>query len=412
MASAVHESPKDREELLAMGMDELVAYLAGYEDPEHFRGPGLKGLINALKAAVKAAPLEFVPYLKKFAGLDSAYVYVLIEAFSELWSEKKKLPWDDVWQSLLSFCETVVQQDDFWSESNAQRRDHFVANRHWIVGSIGRLIKSGTTSDDHAFNPEFLEQAERLLIALLEQESGEEFKPEGDAVSIAINSSRGWCLKALINLALRSCRLADREGSGHGDVWCKFQPIFEDELAKPQVGEYEFIILLVTYLPNFFYMSRDWILDNLGRVFYRDNYQQWLCAMQAYAHVSNVYEELYIHLKQNHHFIHGLDDENLKDRVLESIVQNIVIAYIHDYESVQNESSLIRQIFDRNKFDELSQLIWSVWIFREDADLYEKVMTELWPRFLEVIDTDTREGKKLASRLATWSVFIKADRRY
>lgn len=403
----VHESPKAREELLAMSVDELIAYLDAYEDPGHFSEPGLEGLANALKAATKAAPLEFVPQLERFAGLDSAYVYVLIEAFSELWTEKKELAWDDVWQSLLNFCEAVIQREDFWLAENAEQRTHFVANRYWVVGSIGRLIESGTKSDDHAFSPQFLEQAKGILLTLMDKESGEEFKLDGDAVFVAINSPRGRCLEALINLALRSCRLADKGGIGHDEAWGALQPIFDNELAKPDAGEYEFITLLVNYLPNFLYMSTKWVSDNLSRIFDQENYQKWLCAMQAYAYVNNVYEEIYNHLKSNQHFIRALDDENLKDKVSEKIIQNIVIAYLDNYESLQDETSLIRQLFVRGNPDELSQLIWFVWTLRKKdyESLYRKVM-ELWARLLQAIDTSSREGRKLASKLTTWSVFM------
>ena len=403
----VHESPKSREELLAMSVDELVEFLDGYEDPGHFREPGLEGLVNALKAAVKAAPLKFVPDLQKLASLDSAYVYVVIEAYSELWTEKKELPWDDVWQCLLVFCQAVVQQEVFWSPENAEQRAHFVANRYWVVGGIGRLIEAGTKSDEHAFSPELLGQAKELLLILLEKESGEEFRPDSDAVSIAINSPRGRCLEALVNLALRSCRLADKESNSHAAVWKDLQPIFEGELAKADAGDYEFITLLVNYLPNFLYMSTEWISENLARIFDRERYQKWLCAMQAYAYVNNVYEEIYNHLKDNQHFIHALDDENLKDRVSEKIIQNIVIAYLHDYESLDNDDSLIRLLFDRARNEELSQLVWFIWTLRkkDDQKLYGKVI-ELWPRMLQAIDTESREGRKLASRLTTWSVFV------
>ena len=403
----VRESPKSREELLAMNIDELVDFLDEYEDPGNFQGIGLEGLVDALKAAFKAAPLEFAPKLEKFAGLDSAYVYVLVEAFSELWTEKKKLPWDDVWRGLLDFCQAVIKQKAFWSPENAEQRLKFVANRFWVVGSIGRLIEVGAESDEHAFPPMLLGQAKELLLTLLEKESGKKFEPSSDAVFIAINSPRGHCLEALINLALRYCRLADKENGGHADVWNDLQPIFEKELAKADAGEYEFITLLVNYLPNFLYMSTEWILGNLARIFDRKRYQKWLCAMQAYAYLGDLYEKIYNHLKVNRHFIFALDDENLKGQVSEKIIQNIVIAYFRNYENLKNDDSLIRQIFDRAKYEELSQLIWFIWTLREknDQKLYSKVM-ELWPCLLQAINIDNQEGRKLASKLSTWSVFI------
>ena len=403
----VHESPLSREELLAMGVNELVVFLEDYEDPGYFRGPGLEGLVNTLKSVAKAAPLDFAPQLDKFAHLDCAYVHALVEAYSEMWAEKKALPWDDVWQSLLSFCAAVIQRDEFWAGENAKERTHFVANRYWVVGSIGRLIEVGTKADDHAFSPHLLEQAKAILLTLLERESGEEFNPDSDAVSISINSPRGRCLEALINLSLRLCRVADKTGNGHEEAWNVVQPIFDAELKRPDINEYEFVTLCVNYLPNFLYMSKDWVLDNLARIFDQENYQKWLCAMQAYAYVGRVYEEIYNHLKANRHFIRALDDEHLKERVSERIIHNIVVAYLNDFESLQDETSLIQQLFARDQPSELSQLIWFVWTLRESRNdkLDNKVM-ELWPLLLQAVNTDVRERRKLASRLSTWSVFV------
>lgn len=403
----IHESPKRREELLAMNIDELIEFLDGYEDPGHFQGVGIEGLVKELKVAVKADPLKFAPDLQKFTGLDSAYVYILIEAFSELWTEKIELPWDDVWRYLLDFCRAVIQQEAFWSPENAEQRAQFVANRHWLVGSIGRLIEAGAKSDEHAFSPNLLDQAQSLLLTLLKKQPGEEFKPGSDAVSIAINSPRGLCLRALINLALRRCRLADKDSNDHAAAWGNLQPAFERELAKAGEGEYEFITLLVGFLPNFLYMSTEWVSENIERIFDRGRRQKWLCAMQAYAYVSNVYKEIYNCLKFNEHFIHALDDENLKHRVSNKIIQNIVIAYLRDYENLANGDSLIQRLLTRARYEELSQLIWFIWTLREKNDqaLYDKIMA-LWPRLLEAIDTENREGQKLASQLKTWSVFI------
>lgn len=404
-------SPKNSEELLAMDIDELIKFLDEYKNPEYVK-PGLEeigieGLVDALQDTIKMAPLKFTPSLQKFTGLDSAYVYGLINAFSELWKDNKALPWDDVWPSLLDFCRAVIQQEAFWSPANVEQRSSLVANRHWVVDGIGQLIKAGVESDEHAFSPNLLSQARELIFTLLEKQSGEEFKPDSDAVSTAIGSPRGKCLEALINIALRCCRLADKTNHDHAAVWQDFQPIFEAELARADTGEYEFITLLVMYLSNFLYMSPEWVLNNLDRIFDRGNYQKWLCAMQAYTYFNHVYEKIYNHLKINQHFIYALDDEHLKYRILENIIQNIVIAYLHGQENLDSGDSLIQLLLDRARYEELSQLVRCIYELREEKDqnLHDRVMA-LWPRLLQVIDMDNREGRKLASELTVWSVFI------
>ncbi|MDO8438100.1 MAG: hypothetical protein Q7S69_08110 [Nitrosomonadaceae bacterium] len=406
-----HKSPFPKEELLSLDVADLVkklnAYRETYKPPQGFDEPDLEGLVKMLRQVVKAEPLCFYSQLYKFSESDLSFVYELIEAYRELWSENAQLPWDEIWGSLLGFCLDLANQDRFWSPENAKEGRSFVASRSWIVGGIGRLIEAGTKSDEHAFSEKLLNQAEEVILILLKKGKGEEFKNDNDAVMVAINSPRGHCIEALINLTLRSCRLANKQCGNHAAIWTHFQPIYDAELARAEIGEYEFVTLVVNYLPNFFYMSKEWVVANLDNIFDKGNYQKWLCAMNGYAYVSTVYEGIYRHLKDNGHLIRALDDENIKEKVYEKIIQNIAVAYINGFEKLENESSLVHQLLVRRKYQELSQLIWFFWSQRKDGDenIRAKIF-ELWPRLLEVIDTSSREGKKLASKLCDWSVFV------
>ena len=172
------------------------------------------------------------------------------------------------------------------------------------------------------------------------------------------------------------------------------------------MGEYEFATLVANYLPNFLYMSNEWVIANLDNIFDQSNDLKWLCAMKGYAYVNITYKEIYKYLKENRHLIRALDDKNLKERVHEALIQNIAIAYISDYEKLEDASSMIHQLLVRRKYEELSQLIWFIWTQRKDENLHAKVF-ELWPRLLGVIDTNNREGMKLASKLCDWSVFVE-----
>ena len=402
------ESPIPLEQLRAMEVSELVKLLDAYRDPGKFMEPGMEGLTKALRQTVKAEPLRYYKEIDRFGHLDLAYVYPVIEAYSELWGERAQLVWEEIWPRLLVFCEWMVQQPRFWADDSAQERPHFVANRHWVVGGIARLIELGTQSDDHAFSAALLPQAQRILGVLLDRQLGAEFKLDSDAVSIAINSPRGRCLEAFINLTLRACRLAKSEDERAG-IWARFERRYDSELARVRSHEYEFATLVVNYLPNFLYMSRDWLLRHLNGIFDGGDEQQWLCAMQAYAYVNTVYPEIYRHLKDGGHFARALDDTRLKDRVDEKIVQNIAIAYLVGIEELGDQNGLLRHLLRRRKLSELSQLVWFFWTMRkdgEDEDVRRKVF-ELWPHILAALDLDTRDGRKLASRLCDWTVFVQ-----
>jgi len=413
VGSVEHESPIPLEVLQVLSIEELVKVLKTYKGPDNFFKPGIKGLTKTFKQIVKATPLKFYNKLTRFSKLDLAYIYEIIEAYRDLWTEKAQLPWDEIWSYLLDFCLEVIKQGRFWDSENKKQKKHFVANRYWIVSGIGRLLEDGTKSDDHAFSKEYLQKSEYIITLLLKNEKGNKYKIDSNAVSISINSPRGRCLIALINLTLRSCRLSDKSNNkDHSEVWTHFQSIYDAELnrADIQKPEYEFVTLVTNYLPNFLYMSKEWLMDNLGRIFDQGHYLKWLCAMQGYTYVNTVYQKVYQYLKDNKDFIKALDDKNIENQVKDRVIQNIAMAYIYDFEKYSDKNSLIRVLILRKKIQELNDLIWFIWTLRKRADgklekLTKKVY-ELWPEILKVIDVAAIEGKKIASQLCLWTTFV------
>ena len=358
---------------------------------------------------IKESPLKFYSQLSSFVEMDLAYVYEVLKAYQGLWRENAKLPWDDIWPSLLNFCRAVIHRENFWDDICIENADVFVAGRSSVISSIACLIEEGTKSDDHAFNSEYLPDAERIIALLLNNESGQKFDVENDdAVSNAINSPRGQSLEALINITLRCCRIADHTSAdGHSDVWNHFQQYYQAELDRANIPEYEFVTLIASYLPNFLYMSKDWTLNNLDRIFDRSDAVWWRCAMQGYAHIGTVYRELYFYLKDGH-LIRALNDEYLCGHVGESIVRNIGAAYVAGLEEFSDENSQIKILISRGKHEELGQLIRFLWSMGAQGNQNIKQnIYELWPKIHECVDTSTPEGKKLASELCLWIVFVE-----
>lgn len=400
-----HESPISRDELLALSIDELVDFLANYRDPQEFRGPGIEGLVNTLKIVFKDEPLKYSPHLTRFVNLGLCYSHAVLDSYADIWKEKRSLPWDEIWAALLEFIQDTIDQDHFWSAEHSEQQSHHVANRHRVVSSIGRLIESGVQSDEHAFKPELLPQALDILQSLLAKQDGAEFNDDSDAVSLSINSARGKCIEALINLALRECRLADKDNAGHTAAWGELEALFTNELER--TGNYEFATLSAMYLPNLLYLSEEWTLAHLGQIFTMEDQLRWRCAMQGYSYVNHVNEAAYAFLRDQGHLLRALTDESLRDEVSDKVIQHIVIAYLHGDEDLNDESSMIATLLARGESEEIGEIIWFLWTLHDknDQELNAKVL-ELWPRIWTIINTETKEGKKLASRLCTWIAFL------
>ena len=396
------------EELQKMEIPDLIQVMDSTEEGDGFRESGRSGLIKEFRSVVKNNPDAILQNINLFVDKDLAYSHQIIEGFRELWKDKEIVNWDKAWQILLDFCQLLTSRDEFWSEENSRERNSYIANRHWLVSSISDLIEDGVRSDEHAFDIGFLPQSFDLIITLLSRQEGSNFDISHDSVSTAINSARGKCIETLINHALRSMRQIELLEETKEDIWNKYVDVFNEELQKQDDGEFEFVTLVANYLPNFLYMANDWVIENLPMIFNKDNHQAWVSAFNGYSYVGTVYENIYAFLRDEGHFAAALDDDNLRSQVSDKIIQGAVVAFIHDFENIDGDNSLLSLIIERNQYKELHQIVWFSWTQRkkEDAKLTAKIL-ELWPLILNNIDFESDDGRKIASDLCDWIVFVE-----
>jgi len=397
-------SPYSVEELLSRDFDDLFNILRSFKEEGGWKTPSRCGLAQTLKEALKARPELFKGHLTELIGLDFDYTYHLIEGYRELWKEKQY----DNWAELLEFCWAMLQSEGFWLKDPAEQRGGMVALSRWIVGAISELIRAGTADDKTAFDPAMLPMAKKIIVHILEKQEGESFTEERDAVSIAINSPRGKCVEALINYALRLCRLTDKSDKAHDELWINdLQPVFDEQMQQLKDGNLEFVTLFANYLPNLQYLSRSWTMKQLPIIFRKENRLQWLCAMQGYTYVNRIYAEIYRFLSENSHFRDALNAKELESIGKDKIIQNIVIAYMQGDEQLENKNGLLNWLIERWKLEELRDLIWFVWTQRSGQR--EDVSVKLIPLWIELstrADPNSEAGKHVLSRLCTWSVFI------
>lgn len=412
-SAVLHKSEVSVLEMASIPTAELVIILNEYEQPPQRRhdGPSIEGLAKEFRAYVKTKPSEIINDLELLKSLRLIFIYELIEAYSDLWNKPSltsTLDWNKGWNKLIGFYCDLVLKKDFWGEENNLESSAFVANRSWIVGSIGRFIESGCREDDHAFDSTLIEPSKDLLIALLSRQAGNKFEEDSNAVSIAINSPRGKCIEALINLALFSCRQAKKNNKSHEEAWKLFEPFFTQELTKADNGEYEFSTLGTNYLRNFIYLSSQWVTSNLPDLFCQENKVAWRFAMQGYSYVNKLVPSVYEYLKDQELFFMVLDDAVLEKRVKERFIQLMVISYLQGRESLEENGCLLKHLIDRQQTLELQHLIRFAWSTRasdENDELAQKIIA-LWPMILEKIDISSTEGKKLASQMCLWTTFI------
>ncbi len=367
-------------------------------------------LVKAFGQMISNEPGLFIRDQPEYLLLKPHYLHELFSSLASLWTQKKVLDWDQLWTNILGFADALVCMDSFWQTPVGSPGDSFIGNTDCVIGDVARLIESGCGADEHPFGVGNIPAAKAVLENILCRQRGEKYAEDSDAFSIATDSPKGKCLEAYIHLALYECRVSPDHKADSSVNWDSYEPVFSDELGKADLEdqpEYEFATLVANYLPNFFYLSETWVMDHLSKIFDRSNHLRWLCAIQGYSSVGRFDLRIYNDLKEDGHFLAVMDSAELKDSARDRYIRFLCVGYLHRHETLGEEGSVIAAILDRNILDEIAQVIWVLWTLREsDYKRLVEVTGELWPILLGRIDVSTEEGRKLASCLCQWAVFI------
>jgi len=306
------ESPASLVDLSIMLQEpeKLITFLNEYEHVSHFGEPGIEGLVKVFGELVEVEIEHIFDYRDYLLKLKPHYHHEFISIFDNAWREKKNYKWDYIWPELLKFTQALLMDNGFWISPSISSHDAFIGNSSWVVSKLSQLIEAGCKKDDHSFGIENINLAKSVLENMLQNIKGENFSIDDDAVSISINSPRGRCLEAYINLALYECR---NFSQNHEAVWKTYESVFNDELTKPEINEYEFSALATMYLSNFLYLSENWLSMNLELIFGEARSQRWLCAIQGFCYTSGFNTNVYDLFKRKNFFEELLDTPHLND---------------------------------------------------------------------------------------------------
>jgi hypothetical protein len=396
------KSPVTVEQLAKLEIGPLMSCLANFQPTGEWGAPSEEGLGETLKEVVKRDPVRFANTLDAFVPLAVPYGYYVLRAFEELWNSKVTIPW----QPILAFCQQLAFSTAFWSlspKSDVPLRP----NRSWLTSCMSDLIKAGTRSDEHAFDPSLLPLAQKVLVEILRLQPSDA-QGKDDALNEAINTAKGAAVEALFNMALRRARIARKAAKDHQAVWDDLQPIFESELEKCKDANFEFSALAGNYLANLYFLSNDWTVSNINRIFSTEYERNWSCAMQGFAYVSAFYEPVYKLLTANGHLKRVISREHEGRHVRKKILQLIAIAYVQGIESLPPQQGLFADVLLQWKQEDLKEVIWFFWTLREqrtDEQLTRRIM-EFWRWCYEKVSGNEEENAEILSKLTFFAAFV------
>nr|WP_320050928.1 hypothetical protein [uncultured Desulfuromonas sp.] len=348
-------SPFTEAELIVFAENgQLIEKLNGFE-------PNKRALTDALERAIQEKPDVFIRVFSKLSAAQRPYQYAVISGFKKLWDSSDKaieVDWELIWQPLMVFCLGLLKSEDFWSEKAIEDED-MTPNRDWIPSLVAEFLQAGTRKDEHSYPAELLTMGWELVQILLDK-SEVVTEPEEEAMTQAINSPKGKAIEALLNHALRVCRLADSETGGHAENWDEMVPVFDKELGNCKNGNYEFSTLAASYISNLEYLNADWLRANLNGIFPDDFPGNFNCALEGltFAQATRSNYKLLVEAEIIDRALHrGYKGEHARER----LIQRICLAYLWGDEDLQ--SPRFKWLMENNCLEDLksaSNFFWSV----------------------------------------------------
>lgn len=362
------ESMFSSAELLSKGgIEEIIAFLNNYEGKNRFGETAIREAGQSFKEAIKSKQEIFESNLIEFKKLKHEYWYYLVQAFEDLVQDKKVIDWDHV----LEFCNEIVLSEILWDGKEKKSDYPLEPKKDWIPAVISDLLRKGLQEDSMVFTESQYGLIDKVARALLDKQPSTASGDDKDALTEAINTTKGHVLECLKSYVLRRYRdferLPDKGIKKKEAFWKEVEPLFDQEVKRTEHGNFEFSSIAGAQLPNLYYLSKEWLVDNINKIFSADD-RHWRCAMQGYSYVNTVYEVIYSLLKNNGHLKRALDVEFSNEQTRKRIVENISISYIRGKETINDNESLFDYILRQWRKDDLEDIISLFWSHR-DVDL-------------------------------------------
>jgi len=385
---------KDRDAFCSKNVDEILYDITHFDyesvdkDPLINSEDWIEGLARDLGSCIQENPKKFVTELEKFKEIDLVYYYYIFDGLERAWKSKEKFDWQNIFNLIEAVLDDTVLASD---------KKYAV----WVKGKIPELLRTGTASDNHSFDKEYLPQTKKILLDLLNY-------PEEDDVDInnllsfSLNASNGKVLHGLMSYALRYGRL-------HSKLDIKWEEeikiFFSEQLEKNNNYSLYVFNILGEYLSHIRFLDRQWIEDNIDNIFPIDKDILWQASFMSYVAAStSVYQKDYEYFRDKGHFKKALQHDWRDGHVNEKVLQFMVIAYMNDFD---NET--VVQIIKEKDLEFNLEIIRFVWhLYRDNHLEKQSKIYKLWETIYALYEGDQSDDmQQIFSTLSKWFVFIE-----
>lgn len=408
------------EDLKRLDDNTLIQTLNSYEQPKGWQGPRaptVKALTDALAQIVKENPTRFIALLPRLLEFKPAYQYAVLDGFRDLSHRGTKnddgmgIPWEEVWKTLLEYVQAAALANVLITTDEPEPAEPLTPTRRWLVPVIADLIRNGT-HDDHRVIPSALFPSALSIIAyLLREQRSEAEGREEDAMTEAINATKGRCIEALFDLSLYICREADQQRRAHTKEWIELEPLFNKEIANCKNANFEFSTLCGAYLANIYYLNSDWLARHIEDIFpkapiYSRNFD---CALQGFAYMPQPTKAIYALLREQGIFHIAIERVTKGRHAREKLLQHISVAYLWGDEQLDRPGSLLGKLIEQFPPQDVREIVRFLWGTQSEQLSEEQVQRVLrfWAQCMARVDEKNHEHRAVLSDLGLLTTFLK-----
>ena len=392
-------SPITQNELTEKSNQEIIKYLNEYEFEEGWKKPTESGLAYCFQQFVSETPERFADDILSFLNVKVAYQLSLLRGLRDAWNKEKDFEWDGI----IEFMGKIIEPEEFWAKEYGDKEYDY---RRSIIGSIADLIESGTKKDSHAFDSKLMPRTEEILLTLTKKIPPE--KSEMDySINTVINTTKYNIFSTILSYSLRYYHLYGKDKNVKWPERIKSE--FDKRLDKKIEPSLCYSTILGMFLVNLNYLDKQWVTTNINKIFPKRRIRHWKATFTGYLHyTAGLYEDVYFLLRKNGHYSKALKAD-FDDYETEHIVQHICIGHLRDWEELDDPKSLISKLLDKEKNEELYEIVHYLWMQRDTkAEVLKEKIKPLWKKLFEILSKyeGNPEYAKTIADLYLWLTLI------
>ncbi|AVP62905.1 hypothetical protein C3B64_00990 [Clostridium botulinum] len=386
-------SPLKVQDLEKMTIEQICKFLNEFKESNDFEEPSEEGLAETFEKYIIVNFYEVVEELNDYLDIPVIYQDAIISGFNKI-----DLLDNSVYiEKILDFLEKLSEKFYINLKSeNDYRKSSLI--------SLIRFIDNRLLEINDLDNDKISRTIKYILIKILENVKEEDVVCS-NYVTSALNTIRGRCYIALVKYSLKVAKFKflNEEIKWENDV----KELFTKNLDKEKELSLNYSAVLGMYLPQLMYLDKKWVVQNIDRIFDEKLEKYWQAAMESYLGYSRFYLDIYILMKEHNHYEKALRT-NFNDKgINERLIQHICIAYLNGEDSLEEKTSLIVKLLDKQDIKSLEHVVEFILTAKnENIDTNMKLrIKELWRKLIFVLENNSEyeeAHQKLLFELCKW----------